>query len=162
MIRASTVRSGMHCRRPGLAQTITVSEPARFGTCYTIIWGLAELGKSLVYGTFGALLPIFYQDYLGLEARWIGIASIIYAIWNAINDPLFGYITDSTRSRRGRRIPYLRFTAPFSWADVHPCVACAAGGGADRAVRLDAGRNAPVRHVLYDHRSGLLRARCPK
>lgn len=96
-----------------MALTITVPEPARFGKGYIVIWGLAELGKSLVYGTFGALLPIFYQDYLGLQARWIGIASIIYAIWNALNDPLFGYITDSTRSRRGRRIPYLRFTAPF-------------------------------------------------
>jgi len=48
-----------------------------------------------------------------LQARWIGIASVIYAIWNALNDPLFGYITDSTRSKRGRRIPYIRFTAPF-------------------------------------------------
>ncbi|MCU0519190.1 MAG: MFS transporter [Anaerolineae bacterium] len=64
-------------------------------------------------GTYGALLPIFYQDYLGLTARWIAIASTLYAIWNAINDPLFGYITDSTKSRHGRRIPYMRFTAPF-------------------------------------------------
>jgi GPH family glycoside/pentoside/hexuronide:cation symporter len=96
-----------------LAQTITVSEPARFGKGYTVVWGLSELAKALVAGAFGALLPIFYQDYLGLQARWIGTASIAYAIWNALNDPLFGYITDSTRSRRGRRIPYLRFTAPF-------------------------------------------------
>jgi len=80
---------------------------------YKVIWGVAALGTSLVSGTYGALLPIFYQDYLGLEARWIAIASTVYAIWNAINDPLFGYITDSTRSRWGRRIPYMRFTAPF-------------------------------------------------
>ena len=52
------------------------------------------------FGFYGALLPIFYQDYLGLTAGWIGLASIIYGIWNAINDPLFGYITDSTRSKR--------------------------------------------------------------
>ncbi len=55
----------------------------------------------------------FYQDYLGLNATWIGIAATIYAIWNAFNDPLFGYITDSTRSKKGRRIPYMRYTAPF-------------------------------------------------
>ncbi|HOC21234.1 MAG TPA: MFS transporter [Anaerolineae bacterium] len=80
---------------------------------YKLVWGVAALGTSLISGTYGALLPIFYQDYLGLSARWISLASLIYAIWNAINDPLFGYITDSTRSRRGRRIPYMRFTAPF-------------------------------------------------
>jgi glycoside/pentoside/hexuronide:cation symporter, GPH family len=80
---------------------------------YKVVWGLAALGTSLISGVYGALLPIFYQDYLGLAARWIGIASFAYAIWNALNDPIFGYITDSTKSKHGRRIPYMRFTAPF-------------------------------------------------
>jgi glycoside/pentoside/hexuronide:cation symporter, GPH family len=96
-----------------VAQALALPQPARFSRSYVTIWGLAELGKSLVFGIFGALLPIFYQDYLGLSARWIALASVIYAVWNAINDPIFGYITDNTRSKRGRRIPYLRFTAPF-------------------------------------------------
>jgi GPH family glycoside/pentoside/hexuronide:cation symporter len=96
-----------------MAQSLPLPQPARFDRSYTLIWGLAEFGKSLINGTFGALLPIFYQDYLGLEAGWFALAAPIYAIWNAINDPLFGYMTDSTRSKRGRRIPYLRFTAPF-------------------------------------------------
>jgi len=78
-----------------------------------IIYGLASFGTSMVSSIYAALLPIFYQDYLGLTSRWIGIASAIYAVWNAINDPLFGFITDNTRSKLGRRIPYLRFTAPF-------------------------------------------------
>jgi GPH family glycoside/pentoside/hexuronide:cation symporter len=78
-----------------------------------IIWGLAQFSLAMIGGIYGALLPIFYQDYLGLAARWIGIASLVYALWNAINDPLFGFITDNTRSRMGRRIPYMRFTAPF-------------------------------------------------
>ncbi len=86
---------------------------ARLSLGYKVQWGVAALGTSIVSGTYGALLPIFYQDYLGLTARWIAIASTIYAIWNAINDPLFGYITDSTKSKLGRRIPYMRFTAPF-------------------------------------------------
>jgi GPH family glycoside/pentoside/hexuronide:cation symporter len=80
---------------------------------YKVTWGIASLGTSLIAGVFGALLPIFYQDYLGLSARWIAIASAIYAVWNALNDPIFGYISDSTRSKRGRRIPYMRYTAPF-------------------------------------------------
>ena len=87
--------------------------PVTHGRSYKFVWGIASLGTSLISGVFGALLPIFYQDYLGLSARWIAAASLIYAIWNAINDPLFGYITDNTRSKKGRRIPYMRFTAPF-------------------------------------------------
>lgn len=87
--------------------------PVKLSLRYKLYWGIAALGTSLISGIYGALLPIFYQDYLGLGASWILIASTVYAIWNAINDPLFGYITDSTRSRMGRRIPYMRFTAPF-------------------------------------------------
>lgn len=88
-------------------------QPVRLSLGYKIVWGLAALGTSLVSGTYAALLPIFYQDYLGLHAGYIAVASAVYAVWNALNDPIFGYITDSTRSRYGRRIPYMRFTAPF-------------------------------------------------
>jgi GPH family glycoside/pentoside/hexuronide:cation symporter len=91
----------------------TENHPVRLSLGYKVQWGIASLGTSLISGTYGALLPIFYQDYLGLNARWITLASAIYAVWNALNDPLFGYITDSTRSRLGRRIPYMRYTAPF-------------------------------------------------
>jgi GPH family glycoside/pentoside/hexuronide:cation symporter len=85
----------------------------KLSTGYKVTWGVASFGTSLISGIYGALLPIFYQDYLGLSARWIATASVIYAVWNAINDPLFGYITDSTKSKLGRRIPYMRYTAPF-------------------------------------------------
>jgi GPH family glycoside/pentoside/hexuronide:cation symporter len=96
-----------------MAVNTTSPSPIKLTVSYKVVWGIAALGLSTISGTFGALQPIFYQDYLGLHARWIGIAAVIYAIWNAINDPLFGYITDNTRSKRGRRIPYMRFTAPF-------------------------------------------------
>ena len=80
---------------------------------FIVIWGFAALGGAVIAGVFGGMQVIFYQDYLGLSAKWITIAATIYAIWNAINDPLFGHITDSTRSKRGRRVPFMRFTAPF-------------------------------------------------
>jgi GPH family glycoside/pentoside/hexuronide:cation symporter len=92
---------------------VPTTGPVKLSLGYKTIWGVAALGSAMMSGTYGALLPIFYQDYLGLTAKWIGIASAIYAVWNALNDPLFGYITDATRFKSGRRIPYMRFTAPF-------------------------------------------------
>ena len=94
-----------------MASPDNVQKRLNFST--KLYYGLASLGTATVSSIFAALLPIFYQDYLGLSARWIGVASAIYAVWNAINDPLFGFITDNTRSKLGRRIPYMRFTAPF-------------------------------------------------
>lgn len=84
-----------------------------FDLKYKLTWGLAALGTQTSLGVYGALLPIFYQDYLGLAARWIALASVIYAVWNAINDPLIGHISDNTRFKQGRRVPYMRYTAPL-------------------------------------------------
>ena len=79
-----------------------------------VIWSLSGLGGSIISGIYAALLLYYYQVYLGLGAFWIAIAAGIYAIWNAINDPLFGYISDSKSYKKmGRRIPYMRFTTPL-------------------------------------------------
>ncbi|MFX0072440.1 MAG: MFS transporter [Candidatus Hermodarchaeota archaeon] len=79
-----------------------------------LIWSLASLGGQLVAGIYAVLLMYFYQVYIGLDAIYIAIAAILYAVWNAINDPLFGYISDSKPvGEKGRRIPYMRYSAPF-------------------------------------------------
>lgn len=94
-----------------MAGTRQISETIPFK--YKLFFGLSSLGALTISGTYASLLTIFYQDYLGLSARWIGIASVAYAIWNAVNDPIFGFLSDRTRSKLGRRIPFLRYTSPF-------------------------------------------------
>ena len=61
----------------------------------------------------GGGLTYFFTSYLGLDAGKASTVWIIFAIWNAFNDPLFGYISDHTRSRLGRRIPYIRYGSLF-------------------------------------------------
>ncbi|MFW9902599.1 MAG: MFS transporter, partial [Candidatus Thorarchaeota archaeon] len=59
-------------------------------------------------------ITFFYNTMLGLDAKLIGIAWLIFSFWNAINDPIFGFIEDRTKSEKyGRRIPYIRFGAPL-------------------------------------------------
>ena len=84
-----------------------------------------SLKSKLAYGGFGAgislpsqiafsAITFFYNIVLGLNAELIGIAWLIFSFWNAINDPIFGFIEDHTKSERyGRRIPYIRFGAPL-------------------------------------------------
>ncbi len=58
-------------------------------------------------------LTYYFVNLRGLEARLAGIVWLLFAIWNAVNDPIFGYISDRTRSALGRRIPYIRYGAPI-------------------------------------------------
>jgi len=79
-----------------------------------LAYGVAYIGNlSLSQIALGGAVTFFYNTKMGLSPYYTGLAWLIFAIWNAINDPLIGIIEDRTKSRWGRRIPYLRFGAPF-------------------------------------------------
>ncbi len=59
----------------------------------------------------GGGMTYFYTKYMGLDEGLASLVWLIFAVWNALNDPLFGYISDRTKSKLGRRIPYIRYGA---------------------------------------------------
>lgn len=44
---------------------------------------------------------------LGVDPRWVGLLAAIPRVFDAVTDPIMGYISDNTRSRWGRRRPYI-------------------------------------------------------
>ncbi len=79
------------------------------------MYGSGDLGFSLTSTIVGAYFAIFLTDVVGISAGVAAAAIFIGRTWDYINDPLFGYITDRTRSRWGRRRPYLLFgPIPFA------------------------------------------------
>jgi GPH family glycoside/pentoside/hexuronide:cation symporter len=75
-----------------------------------VAWGLGGLTIDMVNALWVLAMPIFSVG-LGVKAAWIGIALAIPRVWDAISDPLMGHISDNTRSRWGRRRPYIFFGA---------------------------------------------------
>ncbi|MHA1660633.1 MAG: MFS transporter [Promethearchaeota archaeon] len=75
-------------------------------------YGLISLGSQTVNGVFAASLIFYYTEKMLLPQIYIIWAFALYAIWNAINDPLFGWLSDKTKTRWGRRIPYLMLFTP--------------------------------------------------
>jgi len=55
----------------------------------------------------------YYIDELGLAVAMAAIINVVYAIWDALNDPLAGFLSDNTRTRWGRRRPWLLIGLPF-------------------------------------------------
>ncbi|MHC5121828.1 MAG: MFS transporter, partial [Planctomycetota bacterium] len=42
-----------------------------------------------------------------MDVLWVGIIGAIPRIFDAVSDPMLGYISDNTRTRWGRRRPFI-------------------------------------------------------
>lgn len=75
-----------------------------------VLYAAGSIGVALSYQTFSAYIQFFYIDILGLKAHLVGLGWSLYGLWNAVNDPLSGYLSDNTRTRWGRRRPWIAGT----------------------------------------------------
>jgi GPH family glycoside/pentoside/hexuronide:cation symporter len=71
------------------------------------LYAFGNVGPALTGNVVSTYIQFFYVDVLGLATALMGPAMLIYALWNAINDPIAGYLSDRTHTRWGRRIPYI-------------------------------------------------------
>jgi len=74
-----------------------------------LAYSSGALASAVVAQAFSTYVIFFYVDTLKMPAKLIGLGMALYGVWNAINDPLAGHISDRTRTRWGRRIPYMLF-----------------------------------------------------
>lgn len=90
------------------AATVTTTPPARRlpgGVMASYGFGAAAYGvKDSGFGTF---LLLFYNQVVGVPAATVGFVVMIALIVDAFIDPTVGFLSDRTRSRWGRRHPWL-------------------------------------------------------
>jgi len=79
-----------------------------------LAFGLSQASINLLQIiALGSAITFYYNIKLGLSEEWISLAWLIFAFWNALNDPLFGILQERIDTDMGRRIPVLRFGALF-------------------------------------------------
>jgi|TARA_B100000073_G_scaffold257185_1_gene217096 GPH family glycoside/pentoside/hexuronide:cation symporter len=72
-----------------------------------VAYGLGDAGTGLAATQLGFYLFPFFTCAAGLPAFIAGSLLTVIKIWDAINDPLIGWMSDHTRSRWGPRIPWM-------------------------------------------------------
>lgn len=80
-----------------------------------LAFGAGDLGPAITANISIFFLMIFFTNVAGISAGLAGSILLIGKIWDAVNDPFVGVLTDRTKSRWGRRLPWLFYGAiPFS------------------------------------------------
>ena len=74
-------------------------------------YAIGDLGINLNFQLIGFYLAYFYTDVFSIPAWHVGTLFLVARVWDAVNDPLMGYIADHTKTKRGRFRPYLLFGA---------------------------------------------------
>ena len=94
---------------------IREAEPARpdMPVWKKIGYGMGEMGSQFSWTMVSSYLTIYYTDVVGLAPSVISAIMLAARIWDAVNDPMFGAIAESTHSRWGRFRPYILFGSPF-------------------------------------------------
>lgn len=75
-------------------------------------FGVGDFGLAVISALLQFYMLFFYTDVVGIKPGLAGTAILVGKItWDMVNDVLFGYLEDKTKSRWGRRRPYLIFGA---------------------------------------------------
>ncbi len=110
-------------------QTTGPSSPAQaLGVPRQLGYGAAEMAVSAIESFLRLYLMIFLTDRIGLAPAMAGIAIAVGVLWDAVSDPLLGWLSDRTRSPWGKRIPWMIVGTPllvacFVWQFSIPTVA---------------------------------------
>ena len=72
-----------------------------------LLFALADFYGGGGQALISVLYFVFLTNIVGLEPVFAGAVTLISEIWDAVSDPLMGVIGDNTKSKMGRRRPYI-------------------------------------------------------
>ncbi len=78
-----------------------------------IRYAIGMFGTSIPINMFKTYAAIYYVDQLGLSTAHYSLVLLIYTFIDALDNPVYGYFSDRTRTKWGRRRPWLVIGAPL-------------------------------------------------
>lgn len=96
----------MSVARTSVKDKVPIGQKSAFGAGHFIL--------NILPGTLGVFIQFFLLTAWGVDPLWAGLLGGLPRIFDSLTDPIMGFITDNTKSRWGRRRPYIFFGAILS------------------------------------------------
>jgi Na+/melibiose symporter-like transporter len=93
-------------------------------------YSLADLPIAMSLFPVAVFIPRFYASDMGVPLTILATIGIGVRVFDVITDPLMGYISDHTRSRFGRRKPWVFIATPIMMLSIYMLFMPPAGAGA--------------------------------
>jgi GPH family glycoside/pentoside/hexuronide:cation symporter len=79
-----------------------------------LAYGAGDLGPAITANILAFFLLFFFTNVAGINPGLAGSILLVGKIWDAVNDPVVGVLSDRTQNRMGRRLPWMLWGAiPF-------------------------------------------------
>jgi glycoside/pentoside/hexuronide:cation symporter, GPH family len=94
---------------PSPASPVRDAADLRGGHRQRLLWsyGLGDAGTGMAASLIGFYLFVFYTSAAGLPAWMAGAVLMVGRLWDGINDPIIGWLSDKTQTRWGPRLPWI-------------------------------------------------------
>ncbi len=99
---------------PGTPEAATAAAPTRLPLGVKLAYGLPSIAGAAMAIPIGIHMTKFYSDNVGVALGYIALGQAFARAFDAISDPLMGWMSDRTRTRWGRRRPWIAVGAPLA------------------------------------------------
>jgi GPH family glycoside/pentoside/hexuronide:cation symporter len=90
------------------------AETEKLDVSTKLAFGAGDLGTAIAAMIGISYLSPFLTDVAGLSPYLAGLTQLVGKVWDAVNDPMVGVLSDRTQSKQGRRYPWMIWGAiPF-------------------------------------------------
>jgi len=82
-------------------------------------YSLTDLPIAMSLFPVAVFIPRFYASDMGVSLAMVGTIMFVVRVFDVVTDPLMGYISDHTRSRFGRRKPWILLATPIMMLSIY-------------------------------------------